>query len=88
MTVECSHLDMIQDVTPSAEGCEDCLAAGDTWVHLRLCMTCGHVGCCDDSKNTHARKHATATEHPIIKSFETGEFWMWCYQDDVLLLPE
>ena len=88
MTVECSHQDMIKDPTPRAEGCEDCLAAGDTWVHLRLCMTCGHVGCCDDSKNTHATKHAQATGRPIIKSFEPGEFWMWCSQDAVLILPE
>jgi uncharacterized UBP type Zn finger protein len=85
---KCSHFDQIQEVTPSAEGCEDCLAIGDTWVHLRLCLSCGHVGCCDDSKNRHARKHAHATSHPVVRSFEPGEFWMWCFEDEVLILPD
>ena len=78
-----AHLDQIKDVSPSAEGCEDCLKTGDSWVHLRLCLTCGHVGCCDDSKNKHATKHFHATNHPIIKSLEPGENWMWCYVDEV-----
>ena len=79
----CTHLNQIQEVTPSADGCEDCLRIGDTWVHLRLCVICGHVGCCDQSKNRHATKHFHATSHPIIKSFEPGEDWGWCYVDQV-----
>src|SRR5260370_20065165 len=85
MAKRCTHLDQIQEVTPSATGCEDCLKIGDTWVHLRLCLTCGHVGCCDDSKNKHATKHFHATTHPIIQSFEPGEDWGWCYVDEVML---
>jgi Zn-finger in ubiquitin-hydrolases and other protein len=66
----------------------ECLASGDSWVHLRLCRTCGHVGCCDDSKNRHARKHSSATGHPIISSFEPGEDWSWCFVDEVeVMLP-
>jgi hypothetical protein len=66
----------------------ECLAIGDTWVHLRLCRTCGHVGCCDDSKNRHARKHAGSLAHPIISSFEPGEDWSWCFVDEVeVVLP-
>jgi len=79
----CSHLDGIRDVTPSADGCEDCLRTGGEWVHLRICLTCGHLGCCDDSKNTHATKHYDATRHPIVRSFEPGEEWIWCYADEV-----
>ncbi len=79
----CAHLDQIKDVVPSAKGCEDCLKTGDSWVHLRLCLTCGHVGCCDNSKNKHATKHFHATSHPIIRSHEPGENWMWCYVDEV-----
>jgi len=77
----CSHVGQIQDVTPSAKGCEDCLKIGDSWVHLRLCLICGHVGCCDDSKNKHAAGHFHATGHPIIRSLEPGEDWLWCYVD-------
>jgi uncharacterized UBP type Zn finger protein len=87
MAKQCTHLDQIQDVTPSANGCEDCLKIGDTWVHLRLCLSCGHVGCCDDSKNKHATRHFHATNHPIIQSFEPGEDWIWCYIDQVMLEP-
>lgn len=83
MTPQCKHLDQIREVTPSADGCEECLAMGDTWVHLRLCETCGHVGCCDDSKNKHGTKHFHQTNHPIIKSFELGEEWCWCYIDRI-----
>jgi len=79
----CTHLDQIRDVTPSAQGCEDCLKTGDRWVHLRICMICGHVGCCDNSKNKHATAHFHATGHPIIKSFQKGEDWMWCYVDEM-----
>jgi uncharacterized UBP type Zn finger protein len=84
--VRCTHLDQIREVTPrTPEGCEECLKSGDEWVHLRLCTTCGHVGCCDDSKNKHARKHARADRHPIVRSFEPGEDWMYCFVDDVML---
>lgn len=83
--VECEHLDTIRPVAPRTEGCEECLRLGDDWVHLRLCMECGHVGCCDDSKNKHATKHFHRTSHPIIRSFEPGEDWGWCYVDEVVL---
>ena len=79
----CAHLGEIRDVTPNSDGCEACRQSGDTWVNLRLCMTCGNVACCDDSKNRHARKHAQAAEHPIIRSFVPGESWMWCYVEEV-----
>jgi len=86
MTTTCMHLDMIQPVQPSAEGCEDCLAIGDTWVHLRECLTCGHVGCCDQSKNRHATKHFRTVQHPLIRSFEPGEEWSWCYVDEIAMV--
>ncbi|MCA1631534.1 MAG: UBP-type zinc finger domain-containing protein [Acidobacteria bacterium] len=79
----CEHLRQIREVTPSAEGCEDCLRAGDTWVHLRLCLSCGHVGCCDSSKNRHATRHFRAGGHPVIKSFQPGEDWLWRYVDEL-----
>jgi uncharacterized UBP type Zn finger protein len=82
-TEECVHLQTVHEVTPHANGCEDCLRMGDSWVHLRLCETCGHVGCCDNSKNKHATKHYHATHHPIIKSFEPGEDWGWCSVDEI-----
>jgi CPA2 family monovalent cation:H+ antiporter-2 len=81
----CSHLDQIRPVTPSARGCEECLRLGDTWVHLRLCLTCGHVGCCDSSKNKHATGHFAETEHPLVKSLEQSEAWGWCYKDQTYL---
>jgi monovalent cation:H+ antiporter-2, CPA2 family len=81
----CGHLAEVRPVLPSARGCEECLRAGDEWVHLRLCMTCGHVGCCDSSKNRHASKHYPATGHPIIKSLERNEDWAWCYPDETYL---
>ena len=77
----CVHAKEIKNVKPSAEGCEECLKIGSNWVHLRMCMSCGHVGCCDSSPNTHATKHHHKTGHPIIKSFEPGENWMYCYED-------
>ncbi len=80
---ECPHLDQIQTVTPSADGCEECLKLGDTWVSLRLCRTCGHVGCCDSSKNRHATGHFHATGHPIIESNQPGESWGYCYVDEI-----
>jgi hypothetical protein len=81
----CAHRDLIHDVTPSAQGCEDCLKIGDTWVHLRICKICGHVGCCNESKNKHATRHFLETGHPIVQSFEPGENWMWCYVDETML---
>lgn len=77
----CTHLGQIQDVTPSGAGCKECLETGGRWVHLRLCLTCGHVGCCESSPNKHAMAHNAATSHPIIRSFEPGEDWAWCYVD-------
>ncbi len=85
MTEQCTHLDQIRQVTPSADGCEECLRSGDTWVHLRECLICGHVGCCDSSKNRHATKHFHATDHPLVTSFERGEDWMYCYVDEVVM---
>lgn len=82
---ECTHLDQIQVVTPSAEGCEDCLKIGGSWVHLRICLICGHVGCCDNSPNKHATKHFHATQHPLIQSYEPGEEWVWCYVDEIIV---
>jgi monovalent cation:H+ antiporter-2, CPA2 family len=79
----CAHLKQVHPVTPNSEGCEDCLATRDQWVHLRLCLTCGHVGCCDSSKNKHATKHFQETGHPIMKSIEPGENWGWCYVDQI-----
>ena len=84
---DCQHLRAItpqifQRKANTPKGCEECLAKGDTWVHLRLCLQCGHVGCCDSSKNKHATKHFHATKHPVIRSFEPGERWLWCYVDE------
>ena len=81
----CGHFSQINDVTPSAVGCEECLKMGDEWVHLRLCLTCGHVGCCDNSKNKHATKHFHATSHPVIVSYEPDERWLWCYPDRAVI---
>ena len=81
----CDHLDQLTDVEPRADGCEECLAIGDDWVHLRLCTTCGHVGCCDSSKNKHATRHFRDSGHPIVRSFEPGEEWGWCYMDELYL---
>ena len=78
----CEHFDQIRPVEPRSDGCEECLRSGDSWVHLRLCMTCGHVGCCDDSKNKHASAHFRHTHHPIVRSFEPGENWGWCFVDE------
>lgn len=79
----CSHVhDHIKDVKPQSKGCEDCLKIGARWVHLRVCLECGHVGCCDSSPGRHARAHFHATQHPIVKSGERGENWRWCYADE------
>jgi uncharacterized UBP type Zn finger protein len=80
----CEHLEAIATPTEPnrTDGCEDCLAIGGRWVHLRLCMACGHVGCCDSSPNRHATAHFHATGHPVVQSFEPGERWAWCYADE------
>jgi uncharacterized UBP type Zn finger protein len=82
----CIHLKKAKrNVKPNTpEGCEECLASGDKWVHLRVCLTCGHVGCCDNSKNKHATKHFQEVKHPVIQSFEPGETWKWCFIDEQL----
>ena len=83
--MQCTHLDTIRyDVPARVEGCEECLKIGDSWVHLRLCTVCGHIGCCDSSKNRHATKHFRQTQHPVIRSAERGEKWLWCYVDNVM----
>ena len=84
MITQCAHLDAIRDVSPNTTGCEECLKLGDRWVHLRMCMACGHVGCCDSSKNKHATKHFHATRHPIMRSIEPGEDWCWRYVDNIM----
>jgi hypothetical protein len=87
MAPHCTHLDhvLITELPESVPGCEDCLATGGEWLHLRICLECGHVGCCDDSPNRHASHHAAADEHPIIRSLEPGEDWSWCYPDELLM---
>lgn len=87
----CTHLDQVKVEPPpltEVEGCEECLKAGDSWVHLRVCLTCGKVGCCDSSPNRHATAHANESEHPIIHSMEPGEKWSFCYLDDVAFIVE
>jgi uncharacterized UBP type Zn finger protein len=87
-TNQCEHFDQIQGKEPrTPEGCEECLEMGSRWVHLRLCLTCGHVGCCDSSPNRHATAHFHGTQHPIIRSFEPGEDWGWCYVDEETFDP-
>jgi hypothetical protein len=89
MHKQCTHTGQIAQVIPSARGCEECLASGSEWVHLRLCRICGHVGCCDDSPNRHATKHFHATGHPIIEGYDPPEGWGWCYVDKrVVELPD
>jgi uncharacterized UBP type Zn finger protein len=85
-TNTCTHLGEIRVVTPrTPQGCEECLQMGGSWVHLRLCMICGHIGCCDNSPGQHATAHFHATNHPILRSFEPGEDWGWCYPDELML---
>lgn len=83
MAETCKHLNQIQVRTTKQHVCEDCVKTGDTWVHLRMCLSCGHVGCCDSSKNKHATRHFHATAHPLIRSIEPGEDWLWCYVDEM-----
>jgi uncharacterized UBP type Zn finger protein len=86
--MKCAHLSQVRAVSPNTpEGCEECLKTGSWWVHLRLCLICGHVGCCDSSPNKHATKHFRGTSHPIVKSFEPGEDWGWCYPDQLMFEP-
>jgi hypothetical protein len=87
-TDSCAHLGEAADVTPSTtKGCADCLREGTRWVHLRECLVCGHVGCCDNSPRRHATAHWHATKHPLIRSFQPDETWGWCYSDELFLLP-
>jgi uncharacterized UBP type Zn finger protein len=83
----CTHLDHVRvtQLPEEVAGCEDCLREGSPWLHLRICLECGHVGCCDDSPNKHASAHAAATSHPIIRSIEPRENWSWCYADEVMM---
>ena len=83
----CTHLDHVHvtKLPESVAGCEDCLLTGDRWLHLRICLECGHVGCCDDSPNRHASAHAAASEHPIIRSIEPREDWSWCFVDELMM---
>ena len=88
MAQQCKHLAQVKDVAPKTpDGCEECLASGDEWVHLRLCLECGHVGCCDDSPNKHATKHFHKTKHPVMRSFEPDEDWGFCYVEDLFIEP-
>jgi uncharacterized UBP type Zn finger protein len=87
----CTHLDHVQftQLPEAVAGCEECLKTGDPWLHLRICLECGRVGCCDDSPNRHATAHSHASGHPIIRSLEPGEAWSWCYLDELaMLIPE
>ncbi len=83
MAKECTHLNQISVTQPSKHVCEDCIKTGDSWVHLRMCLECGHVACCDSSKNKHATKHFHSSHHPLMRSIEPGERWIWCYVDEI-----
>jgi uncharacterized UBP type Zn finger protein len=86
MSAQCTHLDHVHvtELPESSDGCVECLQSGGKWLHLRICLECGHVGCCDDSPNRHATKHAGSTGHPIIRSIEPGEQWSWCFEDELI----
>jgi hypothetical protein len=86
----CTHLDHVKitELPESVDGCEECLAAGTPWLHLRLCLECGHVGCCDSSPNRHASTHAREAGHPLMHSLEPGEDWSWCFEDEVPMVIE
>jgi uncharacterized UBP type Zn finger protein len=83
----CIHLDSVTltELPGTVDGCPDCLATGDPWCHLRICLSCGHVGCCDDSPNRHASAHAASSGHPLIRSIQPGEDWSWCFVDEVAM---
>jgi hypothetical protein len=87
MIDDCQHFHQFPPRAGNSKGCEECLRMGDTWVHLRACSVCGHVGCCDDSKNKHATKHFHATKHPVMRSYEPGDTWGWCYVDNIMKDP-
>lgn len=87
MSDVCTHFKEIHTYKGNSAGCEECLQSGDTWVHLRICLVCGHVGCCDQSKNKHATRHFFATRHPLMRSAEPGESWGWCYIDQKMFDP-
>jgi hypothetical protein len=84
----CTHLDQVEVLEPPPQiaGCEECLKLGSSWVHLRMCQTCGAIGCCDSSPNRHASRHAHEAGHPIARSVEPGEDWSWCYVDDLMFV--
>jgi uncharacterized UBP type Zn finger protein len=84
MQAQCTHVSQIKVIHPDKRFCEDCVRTGDAWVHLRMCLTCGHVACCDSSPNKHATRHFRGTGHPLIRSAEPGERWTWCYVDEVV----
>jgi len=84
MAKECTHMNQVSVTKPAKHVCEDCVKMGDSWVHLRMCLECGHVGCCDSSKNKHATKHFHAVHHPLMRSIEPGERWIWCYVDEIV----
>ncbi|HXS98416.1 MAG TPA: UBP-type zinc finger domain-containing protein [Candidatus Limnocylindrales bacterium] len=89
MARQCTHMDQIRDVKPSStRGCEECLKMKSHWVHLRMCLVCGNVACCDSSPNKHATKHYHASHHPLMRSIEPGEDWGWCYIDEVMFEAE
>ena len=83
MRSRCTHLDQIKFTSTDQHVCAQCVKLGDTWMHLRMCLICGQVGCCDSSKNKHATKHFHESGHPLIRSIEPGERWIWCYADEV-----
>ena len=85
MAKRCSHREHIRPVAPVADGCQKCLELGEPWLHLRLCTQCGHVGCCDNSKNRHATQHFHDTRHPVVRSFEPGATWLYCYVDELFM---
>ena len=87
MPAECTHLDSVEvlDLPDPIDGCEECLKLGTRWVHLRMCTSCGHIGCCDNSPERHATGHYNETRHPIIRSAEPGETWSWCYPDELMM---
>ena len=84
MTAACAHLDQIKVTQTDKTYCEDCIKTGDSWLHLRMCLSCGHVGCCDSSPNQHATKHFRRSRHPLMRSVEPGEGWIWCFVDEIV----
>jgi uncharacterized UBP type Zn finger protein len=84
MSKRCSHLDQVKITSTNVHVCGECVKLGDKWVHLRLCLICGHVGCCDSSKNKHATKHFHSVGHPLMRSIEAGERWIWCFVDQLV----